>query len=72
MLPTLSLHQIEVDYPEWVNPFAGPTRDRLDDFATRYRLYSSLGLPQRPMLRGHSAVNDYMFPSPTGSTPPGS
>lgn len=62
MIPTLKLGRIEVDYDEWVSPFADRTRARLDEFATRYRLYSSLSLPQSPMLRAHSSVNDYMFP----------
>ncbi|MEM9453407.1 MAG: hypothetical protein AAGF11_04460 [Myxococcota bacterium] len=51
-----------MNYDEWVSPFADHTRARIDEFATRYRLYSSLGLPQGPMLRAHCSVNDYMFP----------
>ncbi len=62
MMPTLECKQIEVRYEEWVSPFAERTRRQLDDFATEHRLYSSLGLPQGPMLRAHSAVDDYMFP----------
>lgn len=61
-IPTLQLDQIEVGYDEWVNPFAERNRRQLDDFATRYQLYASLDLPQEPMLRAHSSVNDYMFP----------
>lgn len=62
MVPTLKLGRLAVNYDEWVSPFADHTRARIDEFATRYRLYSSLSLPQGPMLRAHSSVNDYMFP----------
>lgn len=62
MVPTLKLGRIKIDYDEWVSPFADRTRAQLDEFAAQYRLYSSLGLPQGPMLRAHSSVNDYMFP----------